>query len=250
MAIVYSYPKVTSPLATDVLVLTDTTVTAGKRKNKTKSIAMSDVATYVINSKSGITGSGTVNKFPIFTASTVIGDSIITQAALGQGITVAGNLDVTNDTNLQGSLLADSLEVTNDSVFTGSARFNSTIKDTSGGVGTNGQVLTSTGTGVAWTTDAGGSVTGTGTTNYIAKWNTSSSIQNSIIFDNGTNVGIGTASPTSKLDVSGRVDFSNDLRLRGTDSAANQGIVRFSVDNNNKLFIDPANDGSNRFVIN
>ena len=250
MAIVYSYPKVTSPLATDVLVLTDTTVTAGKRKNKTKSIAMSDVATYVINSKSGITGSGTVNKFPIFTASTVIGDSIITQAALGQGITVAGNFDVTNDTNLQGSLLADSLEVSNDSVFTGSARFNGTIKDTSGGVGTNGQVLTSTGTGVAWTTDAGGSVTGTGTTNYIAKWNTSSSIQDSIIFDNGTNVGIGTASPTSKLDVSGRVDFSNDLRLRGTDSAANQGIVRFSVDNNNKLFIDPANDGSNRFVIN
>ena len=250
MAIVYSYPKVTSPLATDVLVLTDTTVTAGKRKNKTKSIAMSDVATYVIDSKSGITGSGTLNTFPIFTASTIIGDSIITQAALGQGITVAGNFDVTNDTNLQGSLLADSLEVSNDSVFTGSARFNSTIKDTSGGVGTNGQVLTSTGTGVAWATDAGGSVTGTGTTNYIAKWNTSSSIQDSIIFDNGTNVGIGTASPTSKLDVSGRVDFSNDLRLRGTDSAANQGIVRFSVDNNNKLFIDPANDGSNRFVIN
>lgn len=201
MAIVYSYPKVTSPLATDVLVLTDTTVTAGKRKNKTKSIAMSDVATYVINTKSGITGSGTVNKFPIFTASTVVGDSIITQAALGQGITVGGGLDVTNDTNLQGSLLANSLEVTNDSVFTGSARFNGTIKDTSGGVGTNGQVLTSTGTGVAWATDAGGSVTGTGTTNYIAKWNTSSSIQNSIIFDNGTNVGIGTTSPQAKLHI-------------------------------------------------
>ena len=217
MAIVYSYPKVTSPLATDVLVLTDTTVTAGKRKNKTKSIAMSDVATYVINSKSGITGSGTVNKFPIFTAATVVGDSIITQAALGQGITVAGNLDVTNDTNLQGSLLADSLEVTNDSVFTGSARFNSTIKDTSGGVGTNGQVLTSTGTGVAWTTDAGGSVTGTGTTNFIAKWNTSSSIQDSIIFDNGTNVGVGTATPSAKLHVNG----SEFLVTQGNEKGLN-----------------------------
>ncbi len=217
MAIVYSYPKVTSPLATDVLVLTDTTVTAGKRKNKTKSIAMSDVATYVINSKSGITGSGTVNKFPIFTAATVVGDSIITQAALGQGITVAGNLDVTNDTNLQGSLLADSLEVSNDSVFTGSARFNSTIKDTSGGVGTNGQVLTSTGTGVAWTTDAGGSVTGTGTTNFIAKWNTSSSIQDSIIFDNGTNVGVGTATPSAKLHVNG----SEFLVTQGNETGLN-----------------------------
>ena len=80
MAIVYSYPKVTSPLATDVLVLTDTSLNAGKRKNKTKSIAMSDVATYVINSKSGITGSGTINKLPIFTASTVVGDSQLEQA--------------------------------------------------------------------------------------------------------------------------------------------------------------------------
>ena len=217
MAIVYSYPKVTSPLATDVLVLTDTTVTAGKRKNKTKSIAMSDVATYIINSKSGITGTGTLNTFPIFTASTIIGDSIITQAALGQGITVGGNLDVTNDTNLQGSLLADSLEVTNDSVFIGSARFNGTIKDTSGGVGTNGQVLTSTGTGVAWATDAGGSVTGTGTTNYIAKWNTSSSIQDSIIFDNGTNVGIGTATPSAKLHVNG----SEFLVTQGNETGLN-----------------------------
>ncbi len=235
MAIVYSYPKVTSPLATDVLVLTDTTVTAGKRKNKTKSIAMSDVATYVIDSKSGITGTGTINKFPIFTAATVIGDSIITQAALGQGITVGGNLDVTNDTNLQGSLLADSLEVTNDSVFTGSARFNSTIKDTSGGVGTNGQVLTSTGTGVAWTTDAGGSVTGTGTTNYIAKWNTSSSIQDSIIFDNGTNVGIGTNSPNFLLDVEAQgadmrvfnltSDANTDVYIRTTGTAASSRIL-------------------------
>lgn len=235
MAIVYSYPKVTSPLATDVLVLTDTTLNAGKRKNKTKSIAMSDVATYVIDTKSGITGTGTINKFPIFTAATVIGDSIITQSALGQGITVGGNLDVTNDTNLQGSLLADSLEVTNNSVFTGSARFNSTIKDTSGGVGTNGQVLTSTGTGVAWTTDAGGSVTGTGTTNYIAKWSTSSSIQDSIIFDNGTNVGIGTNSPNFLLDVEAQgadmrvfnltSDANTDVYIRTTGTAASSRIL-------------------------
>ncbi len=79
MAIVYSYPKVTSPLATDVLVITDTTVTAGKRKNKTKSIAMSDVATYIVDSKSAITGSGTLNTVPMFTPDgQKIGDSIIT----------------------------------------------------------------------------------------------------------------------------------------------------------------------------
>ena len=63
------------------------------------------------------------------------------------------------------------------------------------------------------------------------------------------NVGIGTTSPSAKLDVEGRVDFSNDLRLRGTDSSANQGVARFYVDSSNKLFIDTANNGSNMFVI-
>jgi len=38
-------------------------------------------------------------------------------------------------------------------------------------------------------------LTGSGTTNYIPKFTSSSAIGNSQIFDNGTNVGIGTASP-------------------------------------------------------
>jgi hypothetical protein len=50
-------------------------------------------------------------------------------------------------------------------------------------------------------------LTGAGTTNYIAKWSGSSALTNSLIFDNGTNVGIGTASPTSgyALDVVGSI---------------------------------------------
>jgi len=60
---------------------------------------------------------------------------------------------------------------------------------------------------------------------------------------------IGTTSGSSKLVVAGRVDFQSDLRLRGTDSLLNQGVVRFFVDSNNKLFIDTANDGSNLFAI-
>ena len=70
--------------------------------------------------------------------------------------------------------------------------------------------------------------------------------QNAVFYGN---VGIGTTAPGAKLDVEGRVDFSNDLRLRGTDSSANQGVSRFYVDSSNKLFIDTANDGSNLFVI-
>ena len=142
MAIIYSYPKVTSPLATDVLVLTDTTLTAGKRKNKTKSLAMSDLAAYVASSTSGITGSGTLNTIPLFTPSGVkLGDSIITQNISGVSeITIGGRLSVTGDLIVDGR--AD---------FTGLyARFSGQIQDSNDSGGTAGQVLSSTGTGVEW----------------------------------------------------------------------------------------------------
>jgi hypothetical protein len=84
MAIIYSYPKVTSPLATDVLVLTDTSLTAGKRKNKTKSIAMSDLAAYVVSSTSGITGSGTADTISVFKTSSEIYTPVNTTIIAGK----------------------------------------------------------------------------------------------------------------------------------------------------------------------
>ena len=48
--------------------------------------------------------------------------------------------------------------------------FEDTILDINGLPGTAGQMLTSTGTGVEWTSGAGGNVTGTGTTNRVTRW--------------------------------------------------------------------------------
>ena len=56
-------------------------------------------------------------------------------------------------------------------------------------------------------------------------------------------------SSSGNTTISGRADIQKDLRLRGTDAAANQGVARFYVDSSNKLFIDTANDGSNLFAI-
>lgn len=42
-----------------------------------------------------------------------------------------------------------------------------------------------------------------GTENYLAKFTGANSIGNSQLFDNGTNVGIGTSSPTEKLEITG-----------------------------------------------
>jgi hypothetical protein len=48
---------------------------------------------------------------------------------------------------------------------------------------------------------SGTAVLGSGTTNYIPKFTNANIIGNSLIFDNGTNVGIGTTTPSTRLDV-------------------------------------------------
>ncbi len=79
----------------------------------------------------------------------------------------------------------------------------------SGGSPGAGKVLTSDAAGLAsWQTPAGGSIDGTGTTNYLSKFTGVSAIGNSQIFDNGTNIGIGTAAPAAKLDVNGQIRIS------------------------------------------
>ena len=57
-------------------------------------------------------------------------------------------------------------------------------------------------------------VTGTGTTNYLPKWTGLGTLGNSQIYDDETNVGIGTTAPLAKLDI---VHLNNTARLRIAD---------------------------------
>ena len=89
----------------------------------------------------------------------------------------------------------------------GNARVTGAIFDSTNAPGTSGQVLTSTVTGTDWKSLAEISgVDGTGTANYLSKWADADTITNSIIYDNGTNVGIGTATPNNKLTVNGNIE--------------------------------------------
>jgi len=149
MAIIYSYPEKITPAGEDFLVITDS-AQAAPNKNRTKSLTIDNLASYVVGISGNITGGGTLNTIPLFTPNgEEIGDSIMTFTTGPDTITVGGRLSTTGD-----------LIVGNRSTFAGYARFNGEVRDAANSSGTAGQVLTSTGAGaVAWATNASSDTT-------------------------------------------------------------------------------------------
>jgi len=94
-----------------------------------------------------------------------------------------------------------------------------------------------------------GTVGGTGTYGYIPMWNDTDSLNNSAIYQNGTNIGIGTTSPSAKFEVEGTGQLH---KLEATSSAEiyttweqNDGDVMnigVSTDANAYSFINSANN--------
>ncbi|KKR31068.1 MAG: hypothetical protein UT64_C0076G0012, partial [Candidatus Falkowbacteria bacterium GW2011_GWF2_39_8] len=76
------------------------------------------------------------------------------------------------------------------------------------------------GTVESCTTVSASGVTGSGSTSYLSRWTSATSLGNSVIYDNATNVGIGTASPSQKLDVYGVITASSGFRVNNTAGLA------------------------------
>ena len=194
-----------------------------------------------IDNTSVLTGSGTDGVFARWTDATTINDSLMSQ--VGTEVIINGELKVKDtiqattgpSTNLKlKGVGTGGIEIMSADGFTdGKIQLN--CSQNSHGVtlqspphasgatytlvlptnfGGAGDVLTSAGANpsqLVWTTPTTGTVTGTGTENYVTKWSAGGAgIQNSTIFDNGTNVGIGTSSPSAKLDVQGKSLFTAD----------------------------------------
>ena len=103
-----------------------------------------------------------------------------------------------------------------------------------------------------------GTVTGTGTANYVAKWSDSDTITDSVIYDDGTSVGIGTTSPSYTLDIeksgaNARINSTTSQAVLNLSSQdASNVIIEFGDaddDNVGKIQYTHSND-SMRFITN
>jgi hypothetical protein len=101
----------------------------------------------------------------------------------------------------------------------GNLRLTGAFYDSNNVAGVSGQVLTSTGSATDWKSisDISDTVTGSGTTNYVTKWSNgaNSDLTNSLIYDNGTNVGISTNSPQGKLHINTEAAQANHVYING-----------------------------------
>jgi len=105
-------------------------------------------------------------------------------------------------------VLAEGNTATNNIILTGNISISGTYGDTSGDVGTAGQVLSSTGTGTNWVDN----VDGSGTLNTVAKWTPDgNTLGDSNITDNGTTINITSAASYFEVRASGGSEFQTNV---------------------------------------
>lgn len=131
------------------------------------------------------------NRLQIFTvAGTNASINIAAEGATSSGLTVSNS----NNVGIGTTSPAQKLDVAGTVQMTG-------FKLPTGATG--GYVLTSDASGIGTWQAAAGGIGGGGTANYIPKFTAATTVGNSVIYETGGNVGIGTTSPAGKLEIKG-----------------------------------------------
>ncbi|PIR63589.1 MAG: hypothetical protein COU64_03990, partial [Candidatus Pacebacteria bacterium CG10_big_fil_rev_8_21_14_0_10_40_26] len=115
---------------------------------------------------------------------------------------------------------------------TGTGRFSSTLTLNGVAAGTDNTVLVLNGSNQVVQDEIDARVWGTtlidgsGIANYVARFTDADTLATGVLYDNATNVGIGSTSPTSKLDVLGAINASAGYYYGGTGSPLSVELTR------------------------
>jgi hypothetical protein len=86
----------------------------------------------------------------------------------------------------------------------------------SGVTGTSGQLLRRNVANTAYEFFTASLITGNGVADRLARWTSATNLIDGTIYDNGTNIGIGTSTPTHKLEVIGVISAGNVSATNGS----------------------------------
>ena len=115
----------------------------------------------------------------------------------------------------------------------------------------NGQALVYNQAASRWeaqTLVGGGGVGGSGTPGYLSKWNGTNSINNSALYENAGNLGLGTTSPLAKLHIQGSANQVQMMVQAAANQTNDQPLIMVRKDDGSALFAMTSDDPANLFI--
>jgi len=156
---------------------------------------------------------------------TTIGEDISTT-----NLNVSGNASISNNLSVSQNSTTTNLFVTNlatlkELIVSQTTTFNGVSYNWPSSAGSNGQVLTTDGSGnLSWSSSSAG-ISGSGTSNFLAKWIDATTLSTSTLYELNGKIGLNTTTPAYTLDINGTLSVSGTSTLSTTTISKLNNVI-------------------------